>query len=96
MVHRQNVEVTNAKSKNVERQNGKWDKMPNDKMLNGKKCRLDKMLNGTKRRIDTMSKVRKADWDKMSNGTKNVKSKQCQNQKTYCNVEKGLLCIINP
>ncbi len=31
--------------------------MPNEKMLNGKKCRKDKTLNGTKVRIDIMSKI---------------------------------------
>jgi hypothetical protein len=56
MVHRQNVEVTNAESPNLE-----WDKMPNDKISNGTKCRKDKMSNGTKRRMDIMSKVRKAE-----------------------------------
>ncbi len=55
---------------NVERQNVKWDKMPNAKMSNETKCRTDKMSNGTKRRRDIMSKGIKAEWDIMSNGTK--------------------------
>jgi hypothetical protein len=57
------------KVKNVERQNVKWEKMPNDKMLNGKRRRKDKMSNGTKRRIEIMLKVRNADWDIMLIGT---------------------------
>jgi hypothetical protein len=67
-VHRQNFEV------NVEGQNVEWDKMRNDKMSHGKKCRKDKLSNGTKRRVEIMSKVRKADWDKMSNGKKMSKA----------------------
>jgi hypothetical protein len=56
--------------KNVEGQNIEWEKMPNYKMLNGKKHQKDKTSNGTKRQIEIMSKVRKVDWDKMLNGNK--------------------------
>ncbi len=59
--------------KNVDGQNVEWDKMPNNKMSNAKKCRKEKTLNGTKRRMEIMSKVRKADWDKISNGKKCLK-----------------------
>jgi hypothetical protein len=63
--------------KNVEGQNVELDKMPNDKILNGKKHLKDKMSNGTKRQIEIMSKGRKADWDNCQM-VKNVESNKCR------------------
>jgi hypothetical protein len=57
--------------------------MPNDKMLNGKKCQKDKMSNGTKCQMDIMLKVKKGrmghnvEWDKTPNGN-HVESKKGQ------------------
>ncbi len=84
--------------------NGKKCQM--DKMSNGTKRRIDTMSkvrkaewdimsNGTKRRIEVMSKEERPIGTKCRMVQKNVESKQCRNQKTYCNLKKWLLCIIN-